>query len=274
MAVKVAINEDGSIKSLLISDDQFKETLALAPAQGGVRRAQFVGKVAPLTVRKADEEKLLPPLTLLPAPRLPARRWGRDERGAGDAAAPLAEEPVEDDMKSCAVKQGFEGPVAVKVAVNEMATSSLWWLATTSSETPGLGARAQEQVRRPVCGQGGASYHPQGGWEASSTIDALTGATVTSQAVVDAVDEALTDATAPLRKNPWKMTWLLVGQEHPEGPVAVNVTVKEDGSITGLVIGDDQFKETPGLGARAQEPGFILRPVRWQSTAAFHPQGG
>ena len=41
-----------------------------------------------------------------------------------------------------------------------------------------------------------------------------------------------------------------------EGPVYVEVTVKEDGSITALKVGDERFAETPGFGAKALEPEF------------------
>ena len=41
-----------------------------------------------------------------------------------------------------------------------------------------------------------------------------------------------------------------------DSPVAVTVTFDKDGAIVALQIGDEQFAETPGLGARAMEPDF------------------
>ncbi len=261
VAVKVAVNEDGSIKSLLIGDDQFKETPGLgARAQEPEFAAQFVGKVAPLTIRKADEEETSSTIDAIAGATVTSQAVvDAVNEALADATAPLAEEPVEDDMKG-AVKQGFEGPVAVKVAVNEDGSiKSLVVGDDQFKETPGLGARAQEpEFAAQFVGKvAPLTIRKADEEETSSTIDALTGATVTSQAVVDAVNEALTDATAPVTEEPVEDDMKAAVKQGFEGPVAVNVTVKEDGSITGLVIGDDQFKETPGLGARAQEPEFI-----------------
>lgn len=40
------------------------------------------------------------------------------------------------------------------------------------------------------------------------------------------------------------------------GPVEVTVGIDLTGAITGIVVGGDQFAETPGLGAKVKEPGF------------------
>ena len=261
VTVKVAVNEDGSIKKLVVGDDQFKETPGLgARAQEPEFAAQFVGKVAPLTIRKADEEETSSTIDAIAGATVTSQAVvDAVNEALADATAPLAEEPVEDDMKG-AVKQGFEGPVAVKVAVNEDGSiKSLVVGDDQFKETPGLGARAQEpEFAAQFVGKvAPLTIRKADEEETSSTIDALTGATVTSQAVVDAVNEALTDATAPVTEEPVEDDMKAAVKQGFEGPVAVNVTVKEDGSITGLVIGDDQFKETPGLGARAQEPEFI-----------------
>lgn len=42
-----------------------------------------------------------------------------------------------------------------------------------------------------------------------------------------------------------------------DSPVAVTVTFDKDGAIVALQIGDEQFAETPGLGARVKEEAFI-----------------
>ncbi|NLG25275.1 MAG: FMN-binding protein, partial [Clostridiales bacterium] len=45
------------------------------------------------------------------------------------------------------------------------------------------------------------------------------------------------------------------------GPVAVTVTVDDNGAIAAIVVGDDQFAETEGLGAKAKDPAFAAQFV-------------
>ena len=247
----MAVKEDGSIKSLVVGDDQFKETPCLgARAQEPEFAAQFVGKVAPLSIRKADEEETSSTIDALTGATVTSQAVvDAVNEALADTAVPVTEEPVEDDMKA-AVKQGFEGPVAVKVAVNEDGSiKSLVVGDDQFKETPGLGARAQEPefISQFIGKVPPLSIRKADEEETSSTIDALTGATVTSQAVVDAINEALAGASVEA---------ITAEKQGFEGPVAVKVVFGKDGSIKSLVIGDDQFKETPGLGARAMEPDF------------------
>ncbi len=57
------------------------------------------------------------------------------------------------------------------------------------------------------------------------------------------------------------------------GPVAVTVTFDQEGAITALEIGDDQFKETTGLGAKAREEGFINQFIGKVPPLKYRAQG-
>lgn len=60
-----------------------------------------------------------------------------------------------------------------------------------NSETPGLGKNAQKpEFAAQFAGKDGAITVKKGGGASENEVDALTGATITTQAVVNAVDEA------------------------------------------------------------------------------------
>ncbi len=85
-----------------------------------------------------------------------------------------------------ATKKGFGGDVYVEVSLDAEGKIAAVVVGDDKfAETPGLGARAQEEeFTSQFVGKSGAL-------ELGKDIDALAGATITSQAVVDAVNEAL-----------------------------------------------------------------------------------
>ena len=81
-------------------------------------------------------------------------------------------------------------------------------------------------------------------------MDAIAGATITSEAVVKAVNEIL--AAAPAAES----NALSASSKGFAGPVYVELTLDAEGKIATITIGDDAFAETAGFGAKAKEPAF------------------
>ena len=97
-------------------------------------------------------------------------------------------------------------------------------------------------------------------------IEAISGATITTEAVLDAINEAQGGAKEEEKpaeeeavEEPAEVEGAVtVSKEGFAGPVAVTVSFEEDGAtIKTLAIGDENFAETPGFGLAAKEPDFI-----------------
>ena len=86
-----------------------------------------------------------------------------------------------------------------------------------------------------------------------SDIDAISGATATSQAVVDAINAAWA-AHEQAREEDKGLAFTGEAQGYA-GPVWVKV-VFDGNEISALTIGDDRFQETEGYGAQALEKAF------------------
>ena len=160
------------------------------------------------------------------------------------------------------VVQGYAGPVEVIAGLAEDGTlTGIHVGGSDFKETEGLGARAKE-----------ASFTDQfKGQKApvslGENIDAIAGATVTSQAVVKAVNQSLdrlsslpgvslTPAhTAVPEPSAAGMTANASAMGYG-GPVLVRLTLDEQGKISALDIGGARFAETEGVGSRVREPGF------------------
>lgn len=104
------------------------------------------------------------------------------------AEAAAKEEPAKAEPKALepvkAVKKGFYGPIAVLVGFNDMGEIvSLVIGDDQFCETPGLGAKALEP-------EFAAQFIGKKAPLKITDIDALSGATITSEAVVDAINEA------------------------------------------------------------------------------------
>ena len=127
-------------------------------------------------------------------------------------------------------------------------------------ETEGLGAKAKEPAfTEQFAGQTAPVTLGQ-------EIDALSGATVTSQAVVDAVNLAFSRlqkasliSTAPTIKpgtgdgSDMTANASAIGYG---GPVLVRLTLDDRGRISALDVGGARFAETEGVGSRVREEAF------------------
>ena len=296
--VAVQVTLDGlTIKSIKIGDDQFAETDGLgANALDPMFQLQFVDKTLPLA--EGDVEAISGAtittdavLTALNA-IYEAVGTGAPEATAEPAAADVVEEPEATEAPIASVgevtnegtvwataAQGFAGPVAVQVTLDGLTIKSIKIGDDQFAETDGLGANALDPMFQ-------LQFVDKTLPLAEGDVEAISGATITTDAVLDALNaiyEAASAETAviggadgpteivvaepieaPAEEEASEVTnegtvWATSAQGFA-GPVAVQVTL--DGlTIKSIKIGDDQFAETDGLGANALDPMFQLQFV-------------
>ena len=88
-------------------------------------------------------------------------------------------------------------------------------------------------------------------------IDSVTSSTVTTQAIIDAINEAyasLFPAEEPAEEAPGDEVSAV--KQGFLGPIAVKVSFNEDNTIAGIVIGGETFMESAGYGAFALEKAY------------------
>lgn len=129
-------------------------------------------------------------------------------------------------------------------------------------ETEGLGARAKE----PEFTDQFAGKTPP--LKLGENIDGISGATVTSRAVVDGVNQSVgkvqsltggeTGGAAETEQPVWEANASVIGYG---GPVLVRVRLNADGAIESLNVGEARFAETDGVGSKVKDESFIRQFV-------------
>ena len=254
VAVTVSFDQQGAINGIAIGDESFAETEGFgANALEPSFAAQFMGMTPPLALEEIDA---LAGATYTSTAVVDA--INDDYR---QFSGQTVSEPVEEEAPSVATlpedsftasSQGFAGPVAVTVTFDESgAITSLTIGDDSFNETPGLGKHALDvDFIQQFIGKA-----PE---LALSDIDAIAGATITTTAVVDAINQAYAQFAAPSSAEETLSDGAYTASSQGfAGPVAVTVTFDESGAITSLTIGDDSFNETPGLGKHALDADFI-----------------
>lgn len=277
VTVQVTIKEDGSITALTVGDENFNETEGYgAAALESEFTSQFIGKKPPLHITGKDEEAndanidAISGATITTQAVLDAiNKAYEDKNVISEAAAaatprPTAEptatpQPVEIPENALkTAKDGFAGPVAVAVTFDEAGKITFLHIGDDEfKETKGYGLAALEPEfkdqfigKLPPLRLRGADEEV-----GEDTIDAITGATITSRVVLDGINQ-LHEEQFP------KQTLVITGDAIAStkagfmGPITVEVTFAQDGSIAGLDIIKDGFAETRGYGAEALEEGF------------------
>ena len=186
---------------------------------------------------------------------------------------------------------GFGGEIEVTVGMDlSGAVTAISVGGPDFSETSGLGAKTREPAfTDQFRGASGLLVLKQ-------NIDSVTGASVSSGAVVSGVNKALAYMTALLPQDPgstedrllsnetlsalgaadpvwmgaasgidgWWRTdggYIVQATGFGEGPIAVVMAFDESGVVTGLVIGDENFMETPGRGDGVLAPWYAAQFV-------------
>ncbi len=252
VAVAVDLDENGAITAITIGDASFAETAGFgAKAQEDAFKAQFIGKTLPLTI---DDIDAITGATITSKAVVEALN-----AAAGFAAEAPVEEavsvPAASENAVTASAQGFAGPVAVAVDLDANNTITAITIGDDRfAETAGFGAKALEDAFK-------AQFIGKTLPVAASDVDGIAGATITTNAVIEALNTIVTGANTPAADEVPVDVVELEGEVFTgsaqgfAGPVAVEVAIA-DGKITALKIGDDQFAETAGFGAKALEEDF------------------
>ena len=125
-------------------------------------------------------------------------------------------------------------------------------------ETEGLGARAKE----PEFTDQFAGKTPP--LKLGETIDGISGATITSRAVVDGVNQGVQkvqsltggeDGSVPETEQPAReANASVIGYG---GPVLVRLRLNAAGAIEALTVGEARFAETDGVGSKVKDASFL-----------------
>ena len=259
VVVTLGMDMDGVITGVDVGGDNFSETPGLgALAKEPKFTSQYIGKTVPLTLVKGNEPKGDNTIDAISG----ATRTSSAVNGGINLAGKYISDLSGGGSPNTASAQGFGGPVAVTLELDASgAISSITIGDDYFNETEGYGRKALEDS---FSSQFIGMTPPL----ELSDIDAISGATVTSTAVVNAINtvyaqltgEAAPAAPAEEEEAPaaqlyedgtWRAAFKGFG-----GPVMVALTLDDNLTIQSIQIGDDQFAETEGYGAQALEPAF------------------
>ena len=184
---------------------------------------------------------------------------------------------------------GFGGEIEVTVGMDRTGTITAIRVGGANfSETSGLGAKTRDsEFTDQFTGKSGMLVLKQ-------DIDSVTGASVSSSAVVGGVNRAVSYMSGLLPAVPasdvepieltsgelavlgvpsegivwmgggdgidgwWQFTggYIVRATGFGLGPIVVTLAFTDDGVVTGIIIGDEQFSESAGYGARVQEEAY------------------
>ena len=268
----VVVYPDGTLAGISVGGANFAETSGLgAKAKEPEFQDQFAGKALPVDLKQSGGEiDAITGATITSRAVIKGIGEAVDKMSAqvdlGIAALPAAPEVTVKDGKYSASADGFGGPVKVTLALDETNTVTAIEIGDDKfAETPGLGAKAQEE---PFLNQFVGKTLPI----TMEDIDAISGATITSTAVVTAIDkiaqgkdsavpEEETAAEEPVAEPAAEPVveaakTLTATEEGFGGDIEVTFGVDENNTIVTVDIGGKYFAETPGLGAKVSESPF------------------
>ena len=260
VTARLTLNDDGTIAALVI--DASTQTPGFGTRCADEEfTAQFIGKSGPFTLNEnvdgltgatvtstAAVEAINAALT---SPAMAAE----DLEPVATEAPAATEAPVALENAKTATIAGFGGEdITVQVTDDNGVITAL--VVDASTQTPGLGQKcAEEAFTSQFIGKSAPLTLGEG-------IDAVASATITSQAVVDAVNSlyaaaepVATEAPAateePAAQTAEVKTATAAGYDGNE--ITVNVT-DDNGVITSLTV--DASTQTPGLGQKCAEEAF------------------
>ena len=253
VTVSITLDEGGAVASMTV--DAAAETAGLGQkAMEDAFTSQFIGKTGPFVLGENVDAITGATITstavvdavnsLLPA-------------GAAEeqpAAEPAAEAPAAGEVLT-AKAVGFSGEdVTVSITLDESgAVASM--TVDAAAETAGLGQKAmEEEFTSQFIGKTGP-------FTLGGDVDAVTGATITSTAVVDAVNSLLPAGAAEEKpaaeaaaETPASdaLTAKVTGFSGED--VTVSITLDDNGAVASMTV--DAAAETEGLGQKAMEEEF------------------
>ena len=248
-------DENGVITSLTVDASTQTPGLGQKCAEDAFT-SQFIGKSAPLTLGEGIDAVASATITSQAVVDAVNSLYAAAEPVEEPTEAPAAtEEPAAQTAEvKTATAAGYDGnDITVNVTDENGVITSL--TVDASTQTPGLGQKcAEEAFTAQFIGKSAPLTLGEG-------IDAVASATITSQAVVDAVNslyaaaEPVEEPTEePAAQTAEVKTATAAGYDGNE--ITVNVT-DENGVITSLTV--DASTQTPGLGQKCAEEAFTAQ---------------
>ena len=290
----VGFDPEGVLTGISVGGANFAETPGLgAKAKEPAFTEQFAGLSVPIALH--EDIDAITSATITSNAVVRGVNSAADEVGkiAGFSSAVPAKVGEVAPGRFYSEVQGFAGPVYVEIALDgEGKISEIAIGNDQFAETAGFGAKAKEPAFYE-------QYIGLSGTLALGTdIDAIGGATITSEAVTKAVNQALAFSRGEtVEAEPEAETSVtssatgaaveapkadVVGQTEDgryfasakgfAGPVYVEIALDDAGKIAEMVIGNDQFAETPGFGAKAQEAAFCDQFIGLDGTVTMGEQ--
>ncbi|MDR0898016.1 MAG: FMN-binding protein [Oscillospiraceae bacterium] len=253
VSVTIMVDDNNVLTALTVGDDSWAETEGIgSKAKEDAFVSQFIGKTLPLADGDVDT---IASATVTSTAVIEAvnKAFGRLEEAAPAAeAAPVAEEiPMAADgsRTATASSKGYGGPVGVEITVDANNVLTALTVGDANwAETDGLGSKAKEEA---FVSQFIGKTLPL----ADGDIDTIASATITSDAVIAAVNKAfgkLPEAEPASQGRTATASRLGYG-----GAVSVTITVDDNNVLTALTVGDDSWAETEGIGSKAKEDAFV-----------------
>ena len=268
--ISVAVDPEGVIQGISVGGANFKETAGLgAKSKEPAFTEQFAGKTAPVALKKNGGE-----IDAITAATITSSAV---VRGVNDAVTMLAEKAgftiqqvasaVEEkgNGRYATEKQGFAGPVYVELVLDgEGKITEIAIGDDRFSETSGFGAKAREEAFY------GQYIGKTGQLTLGQDIDAISGATITSTAVNDAVNLILLYVNDPAAYAA-QQSAEPVNVGIPEGAQAytaqakgltgtfpVSISVDEQGMVSGIAVEDSESANDAAFVQRVQNDTAFL----------------
>ena len=268
--ISVAVDPEGVIQGISVGGANFKETAGLgAKSKEPAFTEQFAGKTAPVALKKNGGE-----IDAITAATITSSAV---VRGVNDAVTMLAEKAgftiqqaasaVEEkgNGRYATEKQGFAGPVHVELALDgEGKITEIAIGDDRFSETSGFGAKAREEAFY------GQYIGKTGQLTLGQDIDAISGATITSTAVNDAVNlillyvndpaaYAAQQSAEPVNVGIPEGTQTYTAQAKGlTGTFPVSISVDEQGMVSGIAVEDSESANDAAFVQRVQNDTAFL----------------
>ncbi len=282
--VIAGVDQNLVITGVNVGGSNFSETAGLgAKAKEADFTSRFIGKTSPLRVIKAGDTPADNTVDAITAATITSSAVNGGVNNISAYVKSLLFPETETKAEAPqyitfgASSKGYKGPVWVDVAFDT--TGKILSLSVGNEkfqETDGVGTQVLD-----------ASFKDQFiGKQAPvalEDVDVITGATVSSTAVVNAINKAYDKylaADAPAQEaapapapeaaaTPVTGNVFGASSKGYKGPVWVDVTFDESGKITSLSVGNDKFKETEGVGTQVKEPFFVDQFIGKQAPVAL-----
>ena len=262
VTARLTLNDDGTIAALVIDASTQTEGLGTR-CEGDEFTAQFIGKSGPFVLKENVDALTGATVTSTAAVEAINAALTSPAMAAEDLEPVATEEPAATEAPvtlenaKTATIAGFGGAdITVSVTDEDGVITAL--VVDASSQTPGLGQNcANEAFTNQFVGKSAPFTLGDG-------IDAVASATITSQAVVDAVNSlyAGEPVTLPSESTEDPVVVAEVKTANAAGfdgaEITVNVT-DDNGVITSLTV--DASTQTPGLGQNCANEAFTSQFV-------------